>query len=45
MPSTWKSTFLSAIFQHLLEQPHTGQLAADDPRNFFYIPHQAEENQ
>ena len=30
-----------AAFQHLLEQPHTDQLALDDPRIFFYVPQQA----
>ncbi len=30
-----------AAFQHLLEQPHPGQLAPDDPRNFFYVAQQA----
>ena len=31
----------ATALQHLLEQPHTDQLAPDDPRNFFYVPQQA----
>ena len=34
-----------AAFQLCLEQPHTDQLAADDLRNFFYVPQQAGDNE
>ena len=32
-------------FQHSLEQPQTGELAHNDPRNFFYVPELAGENE
>ncbi len=31
----------TTAFERLLGQPHMGQLAADDPRNLFYVPQQA----
>ena len=33
-----------AAFQHWLGQPHTGELAHNDPRNFFYVPQLAGKN-
>ena len=32
-----------AAFELCLEQPHTGELAPNDPRSFFYVPEQAGE--
>ena len=34
-----------AVFEICLEQPHTGKLAPDDPRNFFYVPQHAGDNE
>ena len=34
-----------AVLQLFLEQPYAGQVPADDPRNFFYVPQQAGENE
>ena len=32
-------------FQRLLEQPHTGELAHNDPHNFFSVRDEAGENE
>ena len=34
-----------AIFADTRWEPHAGQLASDDPRNFFYVPELPRENE
>ena len=34
-----------AIFPDTLWEPYAGQLARDDPRNFFYVPELPRENE